>query len=183
MSSILPRHNGPFAQYPPETACFGQFTGEDQPDGGLNLPGSDGGLLVVPSKPGGFLSKLLEDVVDEAHLENVDLVGLNRLLLSSSSCLRRLGGLPAFDFSAPAEEPSQPLVSMSALSAILQRERRFEVSIGGILEFGVCEVKGMKGIFMRSLGLTVHWLLLDDADRQFQPLDDIVNQRCTTKDL
>ncbi|MCD7458806.1 hypothetical protein HAX54_039272 [Datura stramonium] len=43
---------------------MGQFTGEDNPDG-LNL-GNDGGLLVTYLASLGFMSKLLEDVIDEA---------------------------------------------------------------------------------------------------------------------
>ena len=44
---------------------LGQFTGEEQPDGGLDFPGGDGGTLVVVSKTGGFGSDALEDVVDK----------------------------------------------------------------------------------------------------------------------
>ena len=44
---------------------LGQLTGEDQPDGSLDLPGCDGGLLVVSSQCGGLIGDLLKDVVDE----------------------------------------------------------------------------------------------------------------------
>ena len=44
---------------------LGQFTWEEQPDGGLDFPGSDGGPLVVVGKTGGFGSDTLKDVVDE----------------------------------------------------------------------------------------------------------------------
>jgi hypothetical protein len=82
---------------------LGELTGKHQADGGLDLPGGNGGLLVVAREPGGLLAELLEDVVDEAvhnahrlagdpnvrvhllqHLEDVDLVRLGaplRLLL------------------------------------------------------------------------------------------------------
>jgi hypothetical protein len=41
---------------------LGQLTGEDETDGGLDLPGGDGGLLVVSSQLGGFSSDTLENV-------------------------------------------------------------------------------------------------------------------------
>ena len=45
---------------------LGQFTGEEQPDGRLDLPAGDGRSLVVMSEPGSFGGNALEDVVDEA---------------------------------------------------------------------------------------------------------------------
>jgi hypothetical protein len=78
---------------------LGELAGEDEADGGLDLAGGDGGLLVVPRELGGLGGELLEDVVDEGvhdghglggdadvgvhllqHLEDVDLVGLHALL-------------------------------------------------------------------------------------------------------
>ena len=44
---------------------FGQFTGQQKPDGSLDLPGGDGGSLVVVSKTGSFSSDTFEDIVDE----------------------------------------------------------------------------------------------------------------------
>merc|ERR1719411_1896740 len=44
---------------------FGQFTGQQKPDGGLDLPGGDGGSLVVVSKTGSFGGDTFEDIVDE----------------------------------------------------------------------------------------------------------------------
>ena len=44
---------------------LGQFTGEEKPDGSLDLPGGDGGSLVVVGKTGGLGGDALEDVVDE----------------------------------------------------------------------------------------------------------------------
>ena len=44
---------------------FGQFTGQKQPDGGLDLAGADGRLLVVVGKAGSFGGDALEDVVDK----------------------------------------------------------------------------------------------------------------------
>lgn len=41
---------------------LGKLTGEDEADGGLNLSGRDGGLLVVSSQLGGLGSDTLEDV-------------------------------------------------------------------------------------------------------------------------
>jgi hypothetical protein len=41
---------------------LGQLTGEDETDGGLDLPGRDGRLLVVSSQLGGLSSDTLEDV-------------------------------------------------------------------------------------------------------------------------
>jgi hypothetical protein len=78
---------------------LGELAGKDKADRGLNLPRGDGGLLVVARKLGSLAGELLEDVVDEGvhdghglgrdadvgvdllqHLEDVDLVGLHRLL-------------------------------------------------------------------------------------------------------
>ncbi|XP_056224263.1 uncharacterized protein LOC130163857 [Seriola aureovittata] len=44
---------------------FGQLPGEQQADGGLDLPGGDGGALVVVSQAGGLTGDTLEDVADE----------------------------------------------------------------------------------------------------------------------
>ena len=44
---------------------FGQFTRQQKPDGSLDLPGGDGGSLVVVSKTGSFSSDTFEDIVDE----------------------------------------------------------------------------------------------------------------------
>lgn len=41
---------------------LGQLTGQDQPHRGLDLPGRDGGLLVVGSELGGLGRNTLEDV-------------------------------------------------------------------------------------------------------------------------
>lgn len=41
---------------------LGKLTGEDQTNGGLNLSGRDGGLLVVSSQLGGLSGNALEDV-------------------------------------------------------------------------------------------------------------------------
>lgn len=41
---------------------LGKFAGEDEADGGLNLSGGDGGLLVVCGELGGLGSDTLEDV-------------------------------------------------------------------------------------------------------------------------
>ena len=44
---------------------LGQLTGQQQPHSGLNLPGSDGGALVVVSQARRLRRDALEDVVDE----------------------------------------------------------------------------------------------------------------------
>ena len=41
---------------------LGKLTGKDEADGGLNLAGGDGGLLVVGGKLGGLSCDALEDV-------------------------------------------------------------------------------------------------------------------------
>ncbi len=50
---------------------LGQLTGQQQADGGLDLPGGDGGALVVVSQTGGLAGDALEDVahkrVHDAH--------------------------------------------------------------------------------------------------------------------
>ncbi len=44
---------------------LGEFSGEEEPDGGLDLARCDGGPLVVVGETGGLGSDPLEDVVDE----------------------------------------------------------------------------------------------------------------------
>ncbi|KAI7811691.1 histone 2, partial [Triplophysa rosa] len=44
---------------------FGQLTGQQQTDGGLDLSGSDGGALVVVSETRCLTADALKDVVDE----------------------------------------------------------------------------------------------------------------------
>ena len=44
---------------------FGQFTGQKQPDGGLDFAGADGRFLVVVGKAGSFVGDALEYVVNE----------------------------------------------------------------------------------------------------------------------
>ena len=95
---------------------FGQFTGQQKPDGSLDLPGGDGGSLVVVSKTGSFSSDTFEDIVDEGvhdahglggdtsvgvnllqHLVDVDSVGffpfLGPLLVVLGDVLGGLAGL------------------------------------------------------------------------------------------
>ena len=95
---------------------LGQFTGEQEPDGGLNLPGGDGGPLVVVGQTGSLGSDALENVVDEGvhdahglggdsgvgvdllqHLVDVNSVGLLPLavllLVSLGDVLLGLAGL------------------------------------------------------------------------------------------
>ena len=45
---------------------FGEFTWQQQSDGGLDLPTGDGGLSVVVGQTGRLSGDALEDVVDEA---------------------------------------------------------------------------------------------------------------------
>ena len=44
---------------------LGKLTGEHEPDGGLDLPGGEGCLLVVLGELSGLSGDTLEDVVDE----------------------------------------------------------------------------------------------------------------------
>ena len=44
---------------------LGELTGEEEPDSGLDLPGGDGGPLVVVGEPGGLGGDALKDVVDK----------------------------------------------------------------------------------------------------------------------
>jgi len=44
---------------------FGQFTGQEKPDSGLDLPGGDSGPLVVMSQAGSLSSNSLKDVIDK----------------------------------------------------------------------------------------------------------------------
>jgi hypothetical protein len=95
---------------------FGQFSGEEEPDGGLDLPGSDGGPLVVVGQFGSLGSDTLEEIVDERvhdahglggdtgigvhllqHLVDVDGIRFLTLGLAFlSACSNGLGGLAGF---------------------------------------------------------------------------------------
>ena len=95
---------------------FGQFTGEEEPDGGLDLPGGDGGPLVVVGQTGSLGSDTFEDIVDKGvhdahglggdtgvgvdllqHLVDVDSIGLLALVTAFLSVLGdSLGGLAGF---------------------------------------------------------------------------------------
>ena len=46
-------------------SVLGQLTGEEEPHGGLDLPGGDGGPLVVVGQAAGFSRNPLEQVIDE----------------------------------------------------------------------------------------------------------------------
>lgn len=96
---------------------LGQLSGQEEPDGGLDFPGGDGGPLVVVGQTGGLGGDPLEDVVDEGvhdahglggdtgvgvdllqHLVDVDGVGLlpflvPLLLVSLGDGLLGLAGL------------------------------------------------------------------------------------------
>ena len=93
---------------------LGKLPGEDEAHSRLDLPGGDGGLLVVARQASGLGSDLLEDVVDEGvhdghrlggdpglgvdlleHLVDVDLVGLGLGLpaLAGATLGGLLGGL------------------------------------------------------------------------------------------
>ena len=98
---------------------LGQLSGQQEPDGGLDLPGGDGGPLVVVGELAGLSGDPLEQVVDERvhdahglgrdsgvrvdllqHLVDVDGVGLLPLALllllvslgNGLGSLARLGG-------------------------------------------------------------------------------------------
>src|SRR5574339_505023 len=90
---------------------LGQLTRKNKAHRRLDLPRGDGWLLVVASELGGFLSELLENVVDETvhnphgfagdsnvgmdlveHLEDVDLVSLDALLGSLLFLIRCVFG-------------------------------------------------------------------------------------------
>ena len=57
-------------------SVFGQFTGQKQPDGSLDLARTDGWFLVVVGKAGSFGGDALEDVVKaksaQQRLETAD---------------------------------------------------------------------------------------------------------------
>ena len=90
---------------------LGKLTGKEETDGGLDLAGREGALLVVAGQAAGLKGEALEDVVDEGvhdghsalgdaglgvdlleHLVDVRGVGLNSLL---GGLARLLGSLDA----------------------------------------------------------------------------------------
>ena len=95
-------------------SMFGQLSGEEEADSGLDLPGGDGGPLVVVGKTAGLSSDTLKDIVDkgvhDAHglgadtgvgvhlLEDlVDVDGIRLLSLAVLGLLVTLGdGLGGF---------------------------------------------------------------------------------------
>ena len=54
---------------------LGELTGEEEADGGLNLAGGEGALLVVADELGGLTGDLLEDIVDEGVHDAHGLLG------------------------------------------------------------------------------------------------------------
>jgi len=54
---------------------LGELTGEHEADGGLDLPGGEGGLLVVGGELAGLGGDALEDVVDEGVHDGHALLG------------------------------------------------------------------------------------------------------------
>ena len=54
---------------------LGELTGEHEADGGLDLPGGEGGLLVVGGKLAGLGGDALEDVIDERVHDGHALLG------------------------------------------------------------------------------------------------------------
>jgi hypothetical protein len=119
---------------------LGELAGEDEADGGLDLAGGDGGLLVVARELGGLGGELLEDVVDEGvhdghglgrdadvgvhllqHLEDVDLVGLHALLRP----------LLALLVAAALFGRRKPLLGLGLLSRRGLLRRRLLLRLGG----------------------------------------------------
>jgi len=91
---------------------LGQFSGEHEADGGLNLAAAESGLLVVSGQLSGFRGDALEDIIDEGvhdrhallgdtgigvdllqHLVDVRGVGLGTLLGATRGGGGLLGGL------------------------------------------------------------------------------------------
>jgi len=58
---------------------LGEFTGQDQSDGCLDLSRRDCGLLVVGSELGGFSGNALKDIVDEGVQDRHGSVGNTRI--------------------------------------------------------------------------------------------------------
>ena len=56
-----------------------QLSGKEQSDGRLDLPGGDGGPLVVVGQTGGLGSDALEDVIDEGVHDRHALLGDTRV--------------------------------------------------------------------------------------------------------
>ena len=46
-------------------SVLGQLTGKEEPHGSLNLPGGDGGPLVVVGEAAGLGSNPLEEIIDK----------------------------------------------------------------------------------------------------------------------
>ena len=54
---------------------LGELSGEDETDGGLDLPGGEGGLAVLLDEASGLSGDLVEGVVDEGVHDGHGLLG------------------------------------------------------------------------------------------------------------
>ncbi|KVI07483.1 hypothetical protein Ccrd_014179 [Cynara cardunculus var. scolymus] len=105
---------------------FRQFTGKYKSHSGLNLPGSNRRLLIVPSKPRGLLSQLLEDIVDK-RVHNP-----HSLARDSNVRMNLLQNLEDVDLSPPTSCSSSSsyrlLTHLSEVSSRLSASSRQELS-------------------------------------------------------
>nr|GMD72611.1 uncharacterized protein LOC109154171 [Ipomoea batatas] len=86
---VVRDHNGRFvdACVPFRDGVLCQFTGKNQSDGGLDLAGSNGRLLVVAGQSRRLLGELLEDIVDKLFMMPMALLEIS---ISGWTCFRTL---------------------------------------------------------------------------------------------
>uniref|UniRef100_A0A453PTL7 Uncharacterized protein n=1 Tax=Aegilops tauschii subsp. strangulata TaxID=200361 RepID=A0A453PTL7_AEGTS len=155
---------------------LGELAGEDEADGGMDLPGGDGGLLVVPRQLGRLPGELLEDVVDEGvhdghglggdahvrvhllqHLEDVDLVRLHALLGLAALLPAPSLALAAGALLGRRLARRHPLLGLGLLACRGLLRRLLDLALGGRLlvclgGHGCCCFGGGRGSGGVSLG-------------------------------
>ena len=80
---------------------LGQLTGEEEPDSSLDLPGGDGGPLVVVGETAGLSSDPLEQVVDKRVHDAHGLGGDTSVWVHLLQDLVDVDGIGLFPFLAP----------------------------------------------------------------------------------
>ena len=80
---------------------LGQFTGEEEPDSSLDLPGGDGGPLVVVGQTGSLSSDTFEDIVDEGVHDAHGLGGDTSVGVNLLQHLVDVDGVGFFPFLGP----------------------------------------------------------------------------------
>ena len=120
---------------------LGQFTGEEKPDGGLDLPGGDGGPLVVVGQTGSLSSDTFKDIVDKGVHDAHGLGGDTSVGVDLFQDLVDVDGVGFFPFLVPllAITLGDGLLGLAGLLGSLSG------GFGGHVDTMGCSVKLMVG--------------------------------------